>query len=164
MGCPRPHDSPDPASPPRTWILSCGRLVPAPPPPPAGGGGVQRGGELGPPPRPTRGPPGATPHLGRAPPLLANSAGLPGRLRSLPLPVGRLCWGRGRNQPSAGRGSLGPTPRKTGHRPGGRPPRDQPHLSGQGRQCSRPQGLGVAGKGPVGGGGGQRTRASRPTH
>ena len=66
----------------------------------------------GPAPRPTRGPPGATPHLGRAPPLLADSAGLPGRLRPLPLPVGRLCWGRGRNQPNAGQGVPGPDPQE----------------------------------------------------
>ena len=164
MGRPQPHDSPDPACPPHTWILGCGRPAPVPPPPPAGGGGVQRGGELGPPP----GPPAAR----RAPPL--TSAGplhsLPTLRGSLaacgpcPCPSGASAGGGAGISPMLGKGSLGPTPRKTGRGPGGLPPRDQPHLSGQGHQCSRPQGLGVAGKGPVGRGGGQRMRACRPTH
>lgn len=77
MVCPRPHDSPDPASLPHTWILSCGRPAPAPPPLPAGGGGVQRAGELAPLP----GPPAAR----RVPPLTSA-----GPLRSLPTLRGSL--------------------------------------------------------------------------
>ena len=178
-----PTDSPSPSCPPCTWILGCGLEAPAPPPPPVGGGGVQLGPTPSPPPRPAHSPSsprlGPTPHLRRSPPLLADSAMLLGGLWSLPSAVGRLCWGRGRSQPSdLCRAPLcrvrvsGPNPQENSKAVAGGSrwaqedhlPETRPHLSGQGHQSSRPQGLGVAGKGPAGEGhGGQRTRASCTT-
>lgn len=97
------------------------------------------GGESGPPPC-LQGPPiaqlappgpGPTPHLRKPPPLLADSAMLPGGLWSLPLPVRRLCWGEGQESAQKPRGGAGgppcvvripsPTPRKTAAGEMGRP-------------------------------------------
>lgn len=109
MGRPRPHDSPDPACPPRTWVEAV-----------AGAGSasslrreqVQRGGELGPPP----GPPAArwAPPLTSAGPL--HHAALRGSLAHQPcLQVRAPLLRRTGISPMQGEGSLGPTPRKTGH-------------------------------------------------
>lgn len=139
-GRPRPHDSPDPACRPIPWILGCGWLALAPPPPPAGGGGVQQGGgRLGPPPGPPAGPLGATPHLGRAPPLLADSASLAACGPAL-YPSGASA---GEGQESSPMQGEGPWARPQENRTQARraaTSQGQPHLSGQGRQCSQPQG------------------------
>lgn len=102
---------------------------------PAGGGASA--GRAGPAPRPTRGLAGRHPRLGRAPPLLADSGEGPLAARG-PCPAlsGALLGEWAGISPMQGEGNpWARTPRKTEHGPGGRPPRDQPHLSGQGRQC-----------------------------
>lgn len=48
---------------------------------------------------PARHPSTQHPHLCWPPPLMASFSMLPGRLWSLALPFGRLCWGIGGNQP-----------------------------------------------------------------
>lgn len=118
-----------------------------------------------------------SPHLSRSPPLLADSAVLPGSRRSLPLPVRRLCWGRGRNQPGdLYRGPLcrqGPWAQPSGQEdwggwmqgtPGDDLPESRPYLSGQGRQNFPAPELGVAGKGPVGEGQESEDEGSPITH
>lgn len=117
---------------------------------------------------PAPGPPaatGATLTSAGGPPLLADSAGLLAPRGACPCPCGRLCWGRGRNQPNAGRGVPGPTPRKRRRTRARRTTSQRPASPlWAGPSVLSTPGSGSPGRGPVGEGRGQGVEGASASH